>query len=137
MLGQPGEEGGCCVQGRLPTAAAGTAAWIWQAVGCSFSQQPFSRLCALQDAVADLHRSNPLNRSPHRRDVVLPDGVHNLRGYVNPPTAEVVAALSPGGKHHGIATGGRGVQLPLGDVYYTGQVSVAQVQQAAQFCYWL
>uniref|UniRef100_A0A383W4Y3 Uncharacterized protein n=1 Tax=Tetradesmus obliquus TaxID=3088 RepID=A0A383W4Y3_TETOB len=58
-----------------------------------------------QDAVADLHRSNPLNRSPHRRDVVLPDGVHNLRGYVNPPTAEVVAALSPGGKHHGIATG--------------------------------
>jgi hypothetical protein len=61
----------------------------------------------LQDAVADLHLSNPLNRSPHRRDVVLPDGVHNLRGYVKPPTADILAALSPGGKHHGITTGRR------------------------------
>jgi hypothetical protein len=59
----------------------------------------------LQDVVQDLQLSNPLNRSPHRRDVVLPDGVHNLRGYVKPPTADVVAALSPGGKHHGIPTG--------------------------------
>jgi hypothetical protein len=59
----------------------------------------------LQDVVKDLHLSNPLNRSPHRQDVVLPDGVHNLRGYVKPPTADIVAALSPGGKHHGIPTG--------------------------------
>jgi hypothetical protein len=49
--------------------------------------------------------SNPLNRSPHRRDVVLPDGVHNLRGYIKPPTADIATALSPGGKHHGIPTG--------------------------------
>jgi hypothetical protein len=38
---------------------------------------------------------------------VLPDGVHNLRGYVKPPTADMLAALSPGGKHHGITTGRR------------------------------
>lgn len=53
----------------------------------------------MQDVCADLKLSNPVSRSPHRRDVVLPDGVHNLRGYVRPPSAEMAAALQPGGKY--------------------------------------
>lgn len=40
-------------------------------------------------------------RSPHRREYVLPDGVHNLRGYVRPaagPTAAAVAAAQQAGQ---------------------------------------
>jgi hypothetical protein len=37
--------------------------------------------------------------------VVLPDGVHNLRGYVKPPSADVVAAFKEGGKFHKVKSG--------------------------------
>lgn len=49
--------------------------------------------------------ANPTVRSPHRREVVLPDGVHNLRGYVKPPSADVVASFGEGGKHSGLKSG--------------------------------
>lgn len=62
-------------------------------------------LLLLQDVLSDLRYSQPAARSPHRRDVVLPDGVHNLRGYVKPPTADMQAALSAGGKYAGLRTG--------------------------------
>lgn len=37
--------------------------------------------------------------------MVLPDGVHNLRGYVRPPAADTAAAFTPGGRLHGTRTG--------------------------------
>lgn len=37
--------------------------------------------------------------------MVLPDGVHNLRGYVKPPTPDIQATLKPGGKYAGLRTG--------------------------------
>jgi hypothetical protein len=55
-------------------------------------------LTLLQDASVDLRVANPTARSPHRREVVLPDGVHNLRGFVKPPTADVMAAFKEGGR---------------------------------------
>lgn len=61
--------------------------------------------CVLQDVSSDLRIANPTVRSPHRREVVLPDGVHNLRGYVKPPSQEVVAAFKEGGKFSSIKSG--------------------------------
>lgn len=58
-----------------------------------------------QDVLSDLRVANPTVRSPHKREVVLPDGVHNLRGYVKPPTADLLAAFKEGGKNSGIKSG--------------------------------
>eukprot|EP00775_Hariotina_reticulata_P008319 gene8319-8504_t len=69
-------------------------------------EQLKEQLCWVsKDVRVDLKLSNPATRSPHRRDVVLPDGVHNLRGYVRPPSAEMAAALQPGGKYGQVTTG--------------------------------
>lgn len=44
------------------------------------------QLCFVSpDAVADLARSRVPTSSPHRIDYVLPDGVHNLRGFARQP----------------------------------------------------
>lgn len=59
----------------------------------------------LQDVSADLRVANPTVRSPHRREVVLPDGVHNLRGYVKPPSSDLVAAFKERGKFSHLKSG--------------------------------
>jgi hypothetical protein len=64
--------------------------------------------------------ANPTVRSPHRREVVLPDGVHNLRGYVKPPSADVVAAFKEGGKFSSIKSGRRLLAGVCGDSSSTG-----------------
>ncbi|GLC40786.1 hypothetical protein PLESTB_000022800 [Pleodorina starrii] len=44
------------------------------------------QLCFVsQDVKADLRAAQNAARSPHRREFVLPDGVHNLRGYLRDP----------------------------------------------------
>lgn len=44
------------------------------------------QLCFVsQDVKSDLRAAQVAARSPHRRDFVLPDGVHNLRGYIRDP----------------------------------------------------
>ncbi|KAG2501776.1 hypothetical protein HYH03_000276 [Edaphochlamys debaryana] len=44
------------------------------------------QLCFVsQDVRADLRTAQVAARSPHRREFVLPDGVHNLRGYMRDP----------------------------------------------------
>ncbi|GFR49305.1 hypothetical protein Agub_g11327 [Astrephomene gubernaculifera] len=44
------------------------------------------QLCFVsQDVRADLRAAQVAARSPHRREFVLPDGVHNLKGYVRDP----------------------------------------------------
>lgn len=63
------------------------------------------RALCLQDVSSDLRVANPTVRSPHRREVVLPDGVHNLRGYVKPPTADMATAYKEGGKFSQLKTG--------------------------------
>jgi len=64
-----------------------------------------ARVHVMQDVLSDLRVANPTVRSPHKREVVLPDGVHNLRGYVKPPTADLLAAFKEGGKNSGIKSG--------------------------------
>jgi hypothetical protein len=51
---------------------------------------------APQDVKADLKRAKG-RPSPFRREYVLPDGVHNLRGYVKPTPEEGAAAGAGGG----------------------------------------
>lgn len=68
----------------------------WLRCVCSF---------LLQDASVDLRVANPTARSPHRREVVLPDGVHNLRGYVKPPSADVMSAFKEDGKFSKVKSG--------------------------------
>ena len=65
----------------------------------------------VQDVVSDLRVANPTARSPHKREVVLPDGVHNLRGYVKPPPAELVGAFKEGGKYSSLKSGGASLAL--------------------------
>jgi hypothetical protein len=65
---------------------------------------------ALQDVSSDLRIANPTGRSPHRREVVLPDGVHNLRGYVKPPPPELLTAFKEGGKYSSLKSGAAHVQ---------------------------
>lgn len=62
-------------------------------------------MCLLQDVSSDLRVANPTGRSPHRREVVLPDGVHNLRGYVKPPAPELLTAFKEGGKYSSLKSG--------------------------------
>lgn len=69
-------------------------------------EQLKEQLCWVsQDVSADLRVANPTVRSPHRREVVLPDGVHNLRGYVKPPSNDLVAAFKEGGKFGHLKSG--------------------------------
>lgn len=70
-------------------------------LGCAVC---YAVLCS-QDVSADLRVANPTVRSPHRREVVLPDGVHNLRGYVKPPSSDLVAAFKEGGKFSHLTSG--------------------------------
>lgn len=55
-------------------------------------------------------------RSPHRRDFVLPDGVHNLRGYIRDPdqwAAKVRGCMRAGGLTRGSGVG-RGIGARCG-----------------------
>ncbi|GBF91703.1 hypothetical protein Rsub_04007 [Raphidocelis subcapitata] len=59
-----------------------------------------------QDVRGDLKRAKA-RASPFRREYVLPDGVHNLRGYVRPTPAEEAAAAAAGGEAAVAAAGGQ------------------------------
>ncbi len=64
-------------------------------------------------------------RSPHRRDFVLPDGVHNLRGYIRDPdqwAAKVRGCAWVGGLTRGSWVAGE--QSSRGDVQGPGQWAV-------------
>jgi hypothetical protein len=82
--------------------------------------------CSLQDVGSDLRVANPTGRSPHRREVVLPDGVHNLRGYVKPPAPELLTAFKEGGKYSSLKSGGAhaGVNMSRADGGKAGSIQM-------------